>query len=140
MNVIQQAQMLEFSQRGDERGHLVVVEGYQDIPFDIKRIFYIYGSDKDVVRGQHANRKSEFVLINVAGTSKVKVKDGKGNEAVYSLNRPHTGIYLPKLLWKDMYDFSDDSVLLVLSSEHYDPKEYIRDYDEFVRIVNGKES
>ena len=132
--------MLEFSQRGDERGHLVVVEGYQDIPFDIKRIFYIYGSDKDVVRGQHANRKSEFVLINVAGTSKVKVKDGKGNETVYSLNRPHTGIYLPKLLWKDMYDFSDDSVLLVLSSEHYDPKEYIRDYDEFVRIVNGKES
>lgn len=140
MNVIQQAQMLEFSQRGDERGHLVVVEGYQDIPFDIKRIFYIYGSDKDVVRGQHANRKSEFVLINVAGTSKVKVKDGKGNETVYSLNRPHTGIYLPKLLWKDMYDFSDDSVLLVLSSEHYDPKEYIRNYDEFVRIVNGKES
>ena len=140
MNVIQQAQMLEFSQRGDERRHLVVVEGYQDIPFDIKRIFYIYGSDKDVVRGQHANRKSEFVLINVAGTSKVKVKDGKGNETVYSLNRPHTGIYLPKLLWKDMYDFSDDSVLLVLSSEHYDPKEYIRDYDEFVRIVNGKES
>ncbi|MCI7227046.1 MAG: FdtA/QdtA family cupin domain-containing protein [Lachnospiraceae bacterium] len=139
MNVIQLAQMLEFSQRGDERGHLVVVEGHQDIPFDIKRIFYIYGSDKEVVRGQHANRKSEFVLINVAGTSKVKVKDGKGNEAIYSLNRPHTGIYLPKLVWKDMYDFSEDSVLLVLASEHYDPEEYIRNYDEFVEIVNTKE-
>ena len=139
MNVIQLAQMLEFSQRGDERGHLVVVEGHQDIPFDIKRIFYIYGSDKEVVRGQHANRKSEFVLINVAGTSKVKVKDGKGNEAIYSLNRPHTGIYLPKLVWKDMYDFSEDSILLVLASEHYDPEEYIRNYDEFVEIVNTKE-
>ena len=139
MNVIQLAQMLEFSQRGDERGHLVVVEGHQDIPFDIKRIFYIYGSDKEVVRGQHANRKSEFVLINVAGTSKVKVKDGKVNEAIYSLNRPHTGIYLPKLVWKDMYDFSEDSVLLVLASEHYDPEEYIRNYDEFVEIVNTKE-
>ena len=139
MNVIQLAQMLEFSQRGDERGHLVVVEGHQDIPFDIKRIFYIYGSDKEVVRGQHANRKSEFVLINVAGTSKVKVKDGKGNKAIYSLNRPHTGIYLPKLVWKDMYDFSEDSVLLVLASEHYDPEEYIRNYDEFVEIVNTKE-
>ena len=139
MNVIQLAQMLEFSQRGDERGHLVVVEGHQDIPFNIKRIFYIYGSDKEVVRGQHANRKSEFVLINVAGTSKVKVKDGKGNEAIYSLNRPHTGIYLPKLVWKDMYDFSEDSVLLVLASEHYDPEEYIRNYDEFVEIVNTKE-
>ena len=128
--------MLEFPQRGDERGHLVVVEGEQDSPFDIKRIFYIYGSDAEVVRGQHANRKSEFVLINVAGQSKVKVKDGRGNEAVFSLNRPHTGIYLPKLMWKDMYDFSPDSVLLCLSSEHYDPNEYIRSYDEFVRIVN----
>lgn len=135
MNVIQTAQMLEFSQRGDERGHLVVVEGMQDIPFDIKRIFYIYGSDKEVIRGQHANRKTEFILINVAGTSKVKVSDGRGNETVYSLNRPHTGIYLPKMVWKDMYDFSEDSVLLVLASEHYDPEEYIRDYDEFVKEI-----
>lgn len=127
--------MLEFPQRGDERGHLVVVEGMKDVPFEIKRIFYIYGSDIDVVRGQHANKKSQFVLINVAGKSKVKVKDGLGNEAVFSLNRPHTGIYLPQMVWKDMYDFSEDSVLLVLSSEHYDPEEYIRNYDEFVKIV-----
>lgn len=129
-------QMLEFSQKGDERGHLVIVEGGADVPFDIKRIFYIYGSDPEVVRGQHANKKSEFVLINVSGMSKVKVKDGKGNEVVFSLNRPHTGIYLPQMVWKDMYDFSEDSVLLCLASEHYDPNEYIRDYDEFVKIVN----
>ena len=129
--------MLEFPQRGDERGHLVVVEGMQDVPFEIKRIFYIYGSDPDVVRGQHANRKSQFVLINVSGKSKVKVKDGKGNEAVFFLNRPHTGIYLPSMVWKDMYDFSADSVLLCLASEHYDATEYIRDYDEYVKEVNG---
>ena len=137
MNVLNLAQMLEFSQKGDERGHLVIVEGLEDIPFDIKRIFYIYGSDKDVIRGQHANKISEFVLINVAGTSKVKVKDGKGNEAIYSLNRPHTGIYLPPMIWKDMYDFSEDSVLLCLASTHYDENEYIRDYEEFLNIVNG---
>lgn len=131
-----QVQMLEFPQRGDDRGHLVIVEGMQDIPFEIKRIFYIYGSDDSVIRGQHANRKSEFVLINVAGSSKVKVLDGKGNEAVFSLNRPHTGIYLPEMVWKDMYDFSEGSVLLCLSSEHYDAGEYIRDYDEFVKIVS----
>ena len=130
--------MLEFPQRGDERGHLVIVEGMKDVPFEIKRIFYIYGSDTDVVRGQHANKKSQFVLINVAGKSKVKVKDGLGNEAVFSLNRPHTGIYLPQMVWKDMYDFSDDSVLLVLSSEHYDSDEYIRDYAEFVKLVTRK--
>ena len=129
-------QMLEFSQKGDERGHLVIVEGMKDIPFDIKRIFYIYGSDSKVIRGQHANRKSEFVLINVAGTSKVRVKDGKGNEAVFALNRPHTGIYLPKMVWKEMYDFSEDSVLLCLASENYDAEEYIRDYKEFQKVFN----
>ena len=108
-----------------------------DIPFVVKRIFYMYGSDRDVVRGQHANRRSEFVLINVSGQSKIRVDDGLGNEAVFSLNRPHTGIYLPPMIWKDMYDFSPDSILLVLSSEHYDAEEYIRDHDEFVREVNA---
>ena len=130
------AQMIEFAQKGDDRGHLVIVEGGIDIPFKINRIFYIYGSDSSVVRGRHANRKTEFILINVSGQSKVKVKDGKGNEAVFILNRPHTGIYLPRMVWKDMYDFSEDSILLCLASEHYDSEEYIRDYDEFVRIVN----
>ena len=128
--------MLEFMQNGDERGRLVVVEGGENIPFDIKRVFYIYGSDPSVIRGQHANRKTEFVLINVAGTSKVKVKDGKGNEAIFCLNRPHTGVYIPAMIWKDMYDFSEDSVLLCLASEHYDADEYIRVYDDFVAEMN----
>ena len=83
MHNMNKVRMLEFQQRGDERGHLVIVEGSKDIPFDIKRAFYIYGSDTGVVRGRHANRESEFVLINVAGKSKVKVKDGEGNEAIY---------------------------------------------------------
>lgn len=129
--------MLEFTQKGNDRGHLVIAEGEQDVPFDIKRVFYIYGSDKEVVRGQHANRKSEFVLINVAGTSKVRVKDGEGNEAIYMLNRPHTGIYLPTMVWKEMYDFSADSVLLVLASTHYNSDEYIRNYDEFVAEIKS---
>lgn len=128
---INKVKMLEFSENGDERGRLVIIEGGQDIPFEVKRVFYIYGSDKDVMRGQHANRRTEFVLINVAGTSKVKVKDGRGNEVIFCLNRPHTGVYLPAMVWKDMYDFSEDSVLLVLASEHYDAEEYIRDYDAF---------
>ena len=128
---------LEFNQNGDDRGHLVVVEGNQDIPFDIKRVFYIYGSDSEVIRGQHANRKTEFVLINVNGTSKVRVSDGFSQEIV-QLNKPHMGIYLSKMLWKEMYEFSDDSVLLVLASEHYDASEYIRSYDEFLSEVGVK--
>ncbi len=136
MHNMNKVRMLEFPQRGDDRGHMVIVEGNNDIPFDIKRVFYIYGSDKNVVRGQHANRRSEFVLINVAGKSKVKVKDGDGNEAIYCLNRPHTGVYIPTMVWKDMYDFSEDSVLLVLASEHYDATEYIRNYNDFVSEVH----
>lgn len=124
--------LIEFSEKGDDRGHLVIVEGNEDIPFDIKRIFYIYGSDQNIIRGQHANRKTEFVLINVNGTSKVKVTNGK-DVKVFNLDHPHTGIYLPKMIWKDMYDFSEDSVLLVLASEHYEAEEYIRDYDEYVK-------
>ena len=127
--------MLEFPQHGDERGHLVVIEGTTDIPFPIKRVFYMYGSDSEVIRGQHANRKTEFVLINVSGRSKVTVRDGLGNEVTFSLNRPHTGIYIPHMVWKEMYDFSADSVLLVLASEHFDAGEYIRSYDEFVKEV-----
>ena len=125
--------ILRFTEKGDSRGRLVVVEGKQDVPFEIKRIFYIYGSDADVVRGKHANRHSEFVLINVAGSSKIRVVDSAENEVIIHLNHPHTGIYLPAMVWKEMYDFSPDSVLLVLSNEHYDPNEYIRDYDEFLK-------
>ena len=103
-------QMLEFAQKGDERGHLVIVEGMKDIPF------------------------------NVAGKSKVRVKDGKGNEAVFCLNRPHTGLYIPPMIWKDMYDFSEDSVLLCIASSNYCPEEYIRDYDEFLRVIQEEYS
>lgn len=138
MSKIQDVRMLEFPQKGDERGYLVIVEGMKDIPFEIKRIFYIYGSDSTVVRGQHANKKTEFILINVSGQSKVRVKDGRGKEEVFLLDRPHTGIYLPKLVWKDMYDFSPDSILLCLASENYDPEEYIRDYGAFVDYVDEK--
>ena len=104
-----------------------------------KRIFYIFGSQSDVVRGMHANKKTQFILINVAGSSKVKVKDGEGNEAIYCLNRPHTGVYLPTMVWKEMYDFSEDSVLLCLASEVYNPEEYIRDYQEFVDLIRKSE-
>lgn len=122
--------ILNFKDLGDERGRLVVIEGNQDIPFDIKRAFYIYGSDATVKRGQHANRESEFVLVNVAGKSKVRITDGE-NESIVELDKPMKAVYIPKMIWKDMYDFSEDSVLLVLANTHYNGKEYIRNFDEY---------
>ncbi len=131
-------EVIDFNEFGDERGNLVVVEGSgRDVPFDIKRVFYMYGSDPDIIRGQHANRKTKFVLINVSGTSKVKVDNGEETEII-ELNKPRMGLFIDTMVWKDMYDFSEDSVLLVLASEHYDGEEYIRDYDTFINEVRGK--
>lgn len=137
MGLKEKCPILQFADLGDERGKLVVIEGGQAIPFEIKRVFYIYESDSTVVRGQHANRESEFVLINVAGKSKVRITDGK-EEYIVELNKPMMGVYLPKMIWKDMYDFSPDSVLLVLASTHYDGEEYIRDYNEYLEIIEER--
>ena len=134
--------LLQFADFGDERGKLVVIEGdnLSGVPFDIKRVFYIYGSDRTVVRGQHANRNSEFVLVNVAGSSKVMITDGKKKEIV-ELNQPMEAVYIPRMIWKEMYDFSPDSVLLVLANTHYDSHEYIRNYEEYIKemgVLGGK--
>lgn len=132
--MLNDVKIINFNQLGDDRGHLVVVEGMKDIPFDIKRIFYIYGSDTDVIRGQHANKISQFVLINVSGSSKVKITDGVETK-IFNLDKQHMGLYIPKMLWKDMYGFSNDSVLLVLSDQYYNGDEYIRKYDEYLEII-----
>ena len=137
-HVTEQCKVLNFADLGDERGKWVVVEGSQDIPFKIERVFYIYGSDNEVVRGQHANRESEFVLINVGGTSKVRIDNGH-SEAIIELNKPMMGLYIPTMVWKDMYDFSEDSILLVLASTHYNGKEYIRDYEEYKKEMGVNE-
>lgn len=130
MGIWNKCKLLQFKELGDNRGNLVVVEGEESIPFAIKRVFYIYNSDSDVVRGEHANRESEFVLINVSGSSKVRISDGKVEDIVL-LDKPGKGLYIPKMVWKDMYDFSEDSVLLCLASTHYNSEEYIRDFEEF---------
>lgn len=128
-------QLFEFKEYGDERGNLVVIEGSGiDIPFEIKRAFYMYGSDATVIRGQHANRITSFILINVSGSSKVKIDNGK-ESIIIELNKPRMGLHIKPMVWKEMYDFSPDSVLLVLADTHYDGSEYIRDYEEYQKEI-----
>lgn len=127
--------IVEFKEYGDERGNLVVIEGGGiHIPFDIKRVFYMYGSDPDVIRGQHANRDTSFVLINVSGSSKIKIDNGR-QQTIIELNKPRMGLYLEPMLWKEMYEFSADSVLMVLADTHYNEKEYIRDFDDYLKEI-----
>lgn len=118
--------LIEFETKGNREGKLIAIEEKTDIPFEIKRVFYIFDSDCDIIRGQHANRESEFILICIKGSCKIRTI-WKDEVQVYELNDRRYGLYLPKMMWKDMYDFSEDAILLVLSSEHYDASEYIND-------------
>lgn len=130
---------LSFSESND--GGFVEVEGMKDVPFEIKRIFYIFGKGNvGTIRGRHSNRKSEFVLFNVKGQSKVKTIDENRKETVYELNKPNQAVYLPKMVWKEMYDFTEDSVLMVLTNEYYDAAEYIREFDDFVNEIKTLEA
>jgi hypothetical protein len=122
--------MVDLKCNGDPRGYLVAVEGGMHIPFEIKRIFYMYGIDPDVVRAKHANRNSRFCLIAVAGSCKVMVDDGKDRQE-FSLDGPCKGLLCEPMTWKEIYGFSADCVLLVLCDTHYDAGEYISDYTEF---------
>ncbi len=121
-----------FKTNTNEDGNLIAIEQNKDIPFEIKRIFYIFGTKGDKIRGEHANARSEFVLISVAGSCKVRTHDGK-NEHFFDLDSPEKGLYLNKLVWKDMYQFSPDCVLLVVTNELYDPSEYILNYEKFLK-------
>ena len=122
--------------KGDDRGRLIAFENGVNCPFDIKRAFYIFDTKGGTARGRHANRNSEFLLIAINGSCKVKIDDGKSQEIV-ELSNPHAALYLDKMLWKEMYDFSYNGILLVLASTKYDEHEYIRDYDEFLKEVNA---
>lgn len=125
MRLREKCKLIDFTEIGDDRGKLVAIESLKDVPFEIKRIFYIYGLPYNAIRGQHANKKSEFVLINLCGSCKIRLYD-ENEEWVVSLDKPNVGIYIPALVWKDMYDFSKDSILLSLSNEYYNTDEYIR--------------
>ena len=124
----------EFQQHGDDRGMLVALEEYKDIPFEIKRVYYMYDTKKNVHRGFHAHKSLEQILICIHGSCKVLLDNGTEKKIV-SLEKPYEGLYIANNMWREMYDFSEDAVLMVLASEYYKEEDYIRDYNEFLRMV-----
>ena len=121
---------IDFPPLGDDRGSLVALEGAKTVPFDIKRVYYIFDTKKGVSRGFHAHNNLEQVVICVRGSCRMVLDDGT-NRVDAILDSPIKGIYIGNLVWREMHEFSDDCVLLVLASEHYDEADYIRDYKEF---------
>jgi len=125
---------LKFVEHGDERGSLVAVESIKDIPFDIKRVYYIYGNSGDIRRGFHAHKQLQQVLICVSGSCKILMDDGKEKQDVL-LESPGVGLVVDKEIWHEMYDFSKDCILLALASDVYNESDYIRNYNDFIDYI-----
>lgn len=119
---------------GDERGSLISVEENINIPFCLKRVYYIFDTIGSVKRGCHAHKKLEQVLICVKGKCSILVDDGQNKETII-LDLPQKGLYIGPGIWREMYDFSNDCVLMVLASELYDENDYIRNYDKFIDTI-----
>ena len=119
---------------GDYRGQLIALEENKNIPFDIKRVYYMYDTVAGVIRGKHAHKSLQQILICVHGSCTVKLDDGR-ETAEIRLDKPDEGLYVSNVVWREMYDFSPDAVLMVLASELYDESEYIRDYGEFLEYI-----
>lgn len=124
-----------FESHGDERGQLVALEENKDIPFKIERAYYMYDTGAEVVRGRHAHKSLEQILICVHGSCKISLDDGREKKIVL-LDKPYEGLYIPNNIWREMYDFSKEAILLVFASDFYNEDDYIRDYGQFISSIN----
>ena len=125
-----------FPIHGDDRGQLVALEELKDIPFNIKRVYYMYDTGAGVTRGYHAHKNLKQILICVHGSCRIRLNNGKEQETVL-LDKPYEGLYVDNVVWREMFDFSPDAVLMVLASEYYDESDYIRNYEEFLEYLKN---
>lgn len=126
--------LIEFMIKGDERGSLIAIEGNIHIPFDIRRVYYVFGTDKDMVRGKHAHKKLEQVVICLSGSCDFILDNGLKKDTIH-LEKPNKGLYIKNAIWREFTNFSPDCVVMVLASERYDEADYIRDYGEFLKMI-----
>jgi dTDP-4-dehydrorhamnose 3,5-epimerase-like enzyme len=126
--------MIDLPKIGDPRGNLTFVEGACHVPFEIRRVYYLYDVPGGETRGGHAHYKLQQFVIAVSGSFDVVVDDGTCRESFF-LNRSYYGLYIPRMIWREIENFSSGSICLVLASEPYDESDYIRDHDAFVRAV-----
>ncbi|EGD0208004.1 class E lipooligosaccharide biosynthesis 3,4-ketoisomerase WlaRB [Campylobacter jejuni] len=129
--------LLNFNNLSDIRGSLIALENNKEIPFEIKRVYYIFNTDPNFPRGAHAHKNLEQVLIMINGSCDIILDDGKNCEKIY-LNRPDIGLYIGKNIWREMRNFSCNAILLVLANDFYNEKEYIRNYDEFLKVLKNE--
>lgn len=132
------AKLINFVICGDERGSLIAVEEFKQVPFKVKRVYYIFDTKPGVSRGFHAHKHLEQVVICLKGSCRFVLDNGADKEEL-TLNSPQHGLYIGHNIWREMHDFSEDCILLVLASDHYHEADYIRDYSEFLKLVHENE-
>ena len=130
--------MYNFPPHGDDRGQLIAIEAMKDIPFEVRRIYYIYDTSAGVRRGFHAHRDLQQILVCVSDSCMIHLDNGHETAEVL-LDKPSEGLYISNDMWREMYDFTPGAVLLVLASNHYDESDYIRNYNDFIEMVRQKE-
>ncbi|MBP4050846.1 WxcM-like domain-containing protein [Chromobacterium violaceum] len=130
--------LFQLQKHGDERGALVSLEDQKNVPFEIKRIYYLFETKKDVHRGFHAHKNLKQFVIAVRGSCRFVLDNGKERVELL-LDNPSQGLLIESMVWREMHDFTEDCVLLVLADSHYDEADYIRKYDEFTEILNAIE-
>lgn len=128
-------ELIEFPVHGDHSGSLVALEKGEDFPFEIQRVYYVWGTEKNVVRGHHAHRELQQVIIATSGSCDFILDNGHKKERVH-LEKPNIGLYVKGNIWRTFTNFSPDCVVMVLASMHYDANDYIRNYDEFLKEVS----
>ena len=126
---------VNFKPLGDDRGSLVALESNKTVPFDIKRVYYIFETQQGVSRGFHAHKNLKQLAVCVTGSCRFVLDDGKTRESIV-LDSSATGLIIENLTWREMHDFTSDCVLMVLANRYYDESDYIRDYQEFLNVVN----
>ena len=131
--------MISFPKILDHRGNLTFIENKEHIPFKIKRVYWIYDVPGGEVRGGHAYKKLEEIIIALSGSFEITVDDGLGKKYTYNLNRSYKGLYVPEMTWRELRHFSTNAVALILASRDYDESDYIRNYDEFQKIIKIKD-
>ncbi|GKW33398.1 sugar 3,4-ketoisomerase [Pectobacterium versatile] len=129
-----QIKFLQLQTHGDERGSLIALEQDKNIPFEIKRVYYIFDTKESVRRGFHAHKQLKQVVIAVRGSCRFLLDDGKEKISIF-LDNPAQGLLIESFIWREMFDFSDDCVLMVLANKLYDESDYIRNYDDFLKLI-----
>lgn len=133
-----QINIVDLEEHGDSRGILIALEQMKNVPFEIKRVYYMYNTVQGVRRGFHAHKQLKQILICVNGSCKILLDDGN-EKAEVCLDEPNKGLLIESYIWREMFDFSEDAVLMVLASELYDEEDYIRDYNKFIQYIKEKD-